>query len=307
MSTSASERWAPICEARAIQTHEEAQQRVKRNRMRQSRTWMRIQGTRSNGRGALKARSGTCARCPRREGDLARTARQGEGRGGQSLTMATLTSVRVGTPRVVGSGDEVRLTAFYKTPVEGPAEVRFDNIVGDRQADPLLHGGRDKAICVYANEHYALWANELVESSCGPGWFGENFTVAGQTESTVCIGDIYRVGTCLVEVAQPRGPCWKLAKRWNRPDLPKLTVQTGRTGWYFRVLAEGSVELHDCLILCERPHARWTIEAVNRLTYARPELRTAAELLDLGACAALSSGWRERVFEALDRLPAEGK
>jgi len=221
--------------------------------------------------------------------------------------MAKLCSVRVGRPRIVGGADDLRWTAFDKTPVEGRVEVRFNNLAGDYQADLRLHGGRDKAICVYPYEHYSQWANELAESSCGPGWFGENFTVSGQNESTVCIGDVYRVGSCLVEVAQPRSPCWKLARHWNRQDMPKLTIQTGRTGWYLRVLEEGSVFTHDPLVLCRRPKARWTIEAVNRLTYARPELRTAAELADLGACAALSSGWRERVLGAIDRLPAERK
>lgn len=268
---------------------------------------MRIQGPCRDGGGALKARSGACARRTWCERGLARIAGQGEGRGSQSLTMAQLSSVRVGTPSVVGSGDDAWLTAFYKAPVEGTVKVRFDNLRGDRQADRRLHGGPDKAICVYASEHYVLWADELAEPSCGPGWFGENFTVVGQTESTVCIGDIYRVGSALVEVAQPRGPCWKLAKRWNRPDLPKLSVRTGRTGWYLRVLEEGSVAMQDSLVLCERPHAQWTIEAVNRLTYARPTLMTAAQLRDLGTCDALSRGWRERVLEAVDRLLVQEK
>ena len=114
-----------------------------------------------------------------------------------------------------------------------------------------------------------FWRDELGVQECGPGWFGENFSVQGQSETDVAIGDTYRIGTAVVQISQPRAPCWKLGRRWNRVDMPKLVLQSGRTGWYLRVLEEGGVERGDTLALVERPFPRWTIDAVNAVAYSR--------------------------------------
>jgi MOSC domain-containing protein YiiM len=210
-----------------------------------------------------------------------------------------LFSVQVGQPRLVPDR-EPWLTAFYKTPVEGPVHLGRDNLAGDRQADLTVHGGPDKAVCVYSGDHYATWRGELAEPACGPGWFGENFTVAKQAERTVCIGDVYQVGSAVVEVSQPRSPCWKLAKRWGRLDLPKLVVRSGRSGWYLRVLEEGMIAAGQVLSLLRRPHPEWTVERVNHLMYVRGTAASEArgDRLRLAACAALSEGWRTAFLEA---------
>lgn len=215
---------------------------------------------------------------------------------------ATLCSVRVGMPRLMGSAQDAWMSSFQKTEVEGRVRVGRENLCGDQQADRTVHGGPDKAICVYPAEHYVKWSNELVEPACGPGWFGENFTVLAQDEGSVCVGDIYRVGSSLLEVAQPRGPCWKLAKRWSRPDLPMLCIQTGRTGWYLRVRQEGHLAAADEFVLCERPHPECTIARVNRVMYAPPEARDRSEVQFLAGCAALAPGWRNRLSDIAERL-----
>src|SRR5579864_7292922 len=96
-------------------------------------------------------------------------------------------------------------------------------------------------VCVYATEHFEAWRTELGKPDIGPGAFGENFSVRGQIESSVCVGDVYRVGSATVQVSQPRGPCWKVGRRWNRPDLARRIRETGRSGWYLRVLSPGLV------------------------------------------------------------------
>ena len=126
---------------------------------------------------------------------------------------------------------------------------------GNAQADLKNHGGPDKAVCCYSAEHYPDWRNTLglSEDEFGYGAFGENFTLSGFTEDAVCLGDIYTVGTAKVQVSQPRMPCWKVGRRWERPDLPGEMTATGRTGFYLRVLEEGEVGAGDTLTLQTAP------------------------------------------------------
>jgi MOSC domain-containing protein YiiM len=145
--------------------------------------------------------------------------------------------------------------------------LRTANLDGDEQADLRVHGGPGKAVCVYSADHYPAWRQELGLASMEPGAFGENFTVSGHTESDVCIGDIYRIHEAIVVVSQPRTPCWKLARRWNVPDLPRRFLRSGRTGWYLRVAQEGHVQRDAVFELLARPYPKWTIAHVNEVTY----------------------------------------
>lgn len=211
------------------------------------------------------------------------------------MAHARISSIQVGRPREITGGGDPWFSAFFKAAVTGPVALAEENLAGDEQADRSCHGGPDKAVCCYAVEHYPKWRRELGEDACGPGWFGENLSIDGQNEDTVCIGDVYRIGTARVEVSQPRGPCWKLGRRWRRLDMVRLTRQSGRTGWYVRVLTLGQLTAGDEITLETRPFPRWTIDTVNRLTYAderaRRELHAARRAL--AACPALSSAWRE--------------
>jgi MOSC domain-containing protein YiiM len=207
-----------------------------------------------------------------------------------------LDSVQVGQP-VRQEVPEPWVTAFYKHAVSGPVRLSRTGLIGDQQADLTVHGGPDKAVCVYAGEHYGAWHAELGDP-CGPGWCGENFTVRGQVEATVAIGDTFQIGTARVQVSQPRSPCWKLARRWNRLDMVKRVVDSGRTGWYLRVLEQGEVEAGDELHLIDRPFAHLTIALANDVMYARvvPE-RAAHRRAELAACPALSDAWRSEFRE----------
>jgi MOSC domain-containing protein YiiM len=205
--------------------------------------------------------------------------------------MATLAAVFVGRPRVFGADGRRWVSSILKNRIDGPVAVRFENLCGDEQADRAVHGGPDKAICVYAAAHYSLWRSELGLDGCGPGWCGENFSIGGQIEADVCVGDVFAVGSAIVQVSQPRGPCWKLARRWNRQDVVKRVVLSGRTGWYLRVLQPGAVEAGQALTLVERPCPDWPIERVNAVSYAR-EPRW-ADRVALAACTQLAAAWRE--------------
>src|ERR1041385_826604 len=127
------------------------------------------------------------------------------------------------------------------------AGVRSDPLAnpqfrGDRQADLSVHGGPDKAVYVYPAEHYAYWHRELPDMTLPWGMFGENLTTEGlQEDDTLQIGDRFRVGSAELGVPQPRLPCFKLGLKFGRNDMVKLFLASGRTGFYFKVIAEGEV------------------------------------------------------------------
>lgn len=182
------------------------------------------------------------------------------------------------------------VTGFYKTPAAGRVYATSTHLEGDGQADLKVHGGPDKAINVYPADHFAYWREDLgLEMTAGA--FGENFTTSGALEDEVCIGDVYRIGEVVVEVTQPREPCWKLARRWRTKDLAARVEKTGKTGWYFRVLKEGWVEASVDLILVERPYPQWTIAKANEVMHQRKQDWAAA--LALSECPAISAIWRE--------------
>jgi MOSC domain-containing protein YiiM len=211
--------------------------------------------------------------------------------------VARLASIQVGTPawRESAGGRRWR-SAFFKEPLAGPVELRLTNLSGDRQADLSVHGGPDMAVLCYALDHYPAWRREL-GLPAGPGGFGENFTISGQEERSVCIGDVYEVGEALVQVSQPRGPCWKISERWERPELLRRVEESGRHGWYLRVLREGMVEAGLDLRLMERPHPEWTVRRASDVYRARR--REPAGAAELARCQALAVGSRRRLERAV--------
>jgi MOSC domain-containing protein YiiM len=183
-------------------------------------------------------------------------------------------------------------TGFFKEAVTGLIRLSTLGLDGD-QHHFYKHGGPDKALLAYSAQHYPRWEAELGLSSMPYGGFGENFTIDGLAETSVCIGDRYAVGLVEVEVTQPRQPCSNLVRRWNRRDMAKLVQNTRRPGWYLRVLKEGYVESGLPVVLLDRPYPQWTIGRAIDIMSARSRDREAA--LQLGACPALSSGWREQL------------
>jgi len=160
--------------------------------------------------------------------------------------MAHLLSVNVGRPRPVDTGRRTVLTAIWKAPVEGRVAVRGINVDGDQQADRSVHGGPDKAVYAYAIEETREWEGELGRQ-LGPGAFGENLTLEGIDVSGALVGERWRVGTTLLEVVQPRLPCFKLGLRMADPSFVKRFGQASRPGAYLRILEEGELGAGDAV------------------------------------------------------------
>jgi len=221
-----------------------------------------------------------------------------------------LVSIQVGMPRTMGSEaahdpmDRPWTTGFFKEVVSGHRRVHSHGIKGDGQADQVHHGGVDKAICVYPSEHYEAWSQEL-NVALPTGAFGENFTSVGMVESDVCIGDVFACGGLVLQVSQPRQPCWKLARRWRIKDLAARVESTGLTGWYFRVLAEGQVCAGDCLERMENPNPRWSIAEANAVMHHRKSDLHAARAL--AQCAGLSASWNASLMHRVQNFPESSR
>jgi len=185
----------------------------------------------------------------------------------------TLIAIHVGLPRrhETTSAEDPRerswYSAIYKEVVNGPVLLGETNLEGDRQADLRVHGGPNRAALCYSAEHYARWQAELPETDWRPGMFGENFTISGLEEATVCMGDVYAIGEVRVQVSQLRGPCFKLARRVGRPDMVERVLETGRSGWYVRVLTPGLVAARQAVVLESREEGAPTMLAVHAASH----------------------------------------
>lgn len=160
---------------------------------------------------------------------------------------------------------EVR-TGIGKRPVPGPLRLGEHGFDGDGVADTKNHGGPDKAVCAYSLDHYPYW-EEVLGVKLPPAAFGENLSVTGLKEEDVCLGDVFQLGTALVQISQPRQPCRTLATRYGRGDLVKLVVDSGFTGLYFRVLKEGTVKPGSSLTLKERDPNKISVAFTNNILH----------------------------------------
>jgi MOSC domain-containing protein YiiM len=189
--------------------------------------------------------------------------------------VGVLQTLQVGTPTQYGrAGADNPMerrwkTSFFRVPTTQPRWLFTTHLEGNAQTDTKNHGTPSQTVLLYAAAHYPLWQHELQRPEIGPGGFGENFTVDGLTEETVCIGDIYAVGEARICVTEPRYPCWKIERRWSMPGLTARVAETGRTGWYCSVRREGMIEPGLTIFLVERPYPELTIALANDLAHGR--------------------------------------
>jgi len=216
-----------------------------------------------------------------------------------------LVSIQVGLPETrgeAGATDPMHVqwtSAFVKEQVAGRVFLSRTGLAGDGQADLEVHGGPERAVLAYAAAHYPLWRKELEMPGLPHGAFGENFTMAGLDETTVCLADTLAIGEAVVQVSIPRGPCWKIARRWQRADLLQRVVENGRTGWYLRVLEEGAVWAGATGRWLDRPCAGFSIA---RMVEARHSPVAPLEDLEwLANCEWLEHARRERFAQMAAR------
>lgn len=215
-----------------------------------------------------------------------------------------LLAVLAGKARPFGPRGEP--SAIVKVPCREAVCIGTSGLAGDEQGDRTHHGGPEKAVHQYAFEHYAEWKRELPangEHFDRPGTFGENFSSLGMTEASVCIGDVFRAGTVVLEVSQARQPCWKLDARTGLRGMAARVQQTGRTGWYYRVLSPGSVREGDALELLRRPNPDWPLARL--LHYMYVDMLNADALTEIAALPTLARSWRHLAEARLRRNAVE--
>jgi MOSC domain-containing protein YiiM len=208
-----------------------------------------------------------------------------------------LLSLNVGLPRQVNFQNEIVTTGIFKEPVSGPLKLQKLNLDGDKQADLTVHGGADKAVYAYPEEHYSYWNNKLPGMPLPWGMFGENFTTQGLLEEMVNIGDQFQVGTAKVVATQPRMPCYKLGVKFGRMDIIKKFLASGLTGIYFKVMKEGELEQGDEIKLIKKDENKVTIKDIYRL-YAvdKNDIQTMERAIRVKD---LPNGWKLHFIEQL--------
>ena len=209
-----------------------------------------------------------------------------------------------------------------KRVVDQPLMLGPEGFEGDEQADRRVHGGPEKAVHHYPRDHYAAWRAELglggretgvshprtpvgyLDMTEGggrldaPGAFGENISTEGMTERDVAVGDIFRLGGAMVQVSQGRQPCWKLSRRFGVSDMARRVQESGRTGWYYRVLQPGLVAPGNRIELIDRLAPDWSLHRLWHALYV--DRLNLAELQGIAALEVLAEGWRRYAIRRLE-------
>jgi len=207
-------------------------------------------------------------------------------------------SLNIGLPKKeIFHGKEI-VTGIRKKPVSGPCALGESGFEGDGVGDRKNHGGPDKAVCVYSFDYYFYW-NTVLGTKLIPAAFGENLSVSSLREEDVCIGDVFQLGDAVAQISQPRQPCSTLAALHGRNDMVKLVVDSGRTGFYFRVMKKGMVKKGDVLMLKVRDPLGISVSFANHIYHHdRGNCEAIKQVL---AVSALSNSWQRSLHELLEK------
>jgi MOSC domain-containing protein YiiM len=217
----------------------------------------------------------------------------------ESVVLGRVVSVNVGRPQTVEWFGRQVTTAIWKAPVEGAVLVRGFNLDGDAQADHRVHGGYDKAVYAYALQDYQWWSQQL-GFPLAPGTFGENLTTEGIDLAAAFVGERWHVGSAVLEVSEPRLPCFKLGIRMGDSSFVDRFDTAARFGTYLRIVGDGQLSAGDAIT---RMHLTTGQVAIADLAAAhhRP---TPALLGRIAASAEVPESWRVKAQRALPRHPA---
>ena len=212
------------------------------------------------------------------------------------MTLWTIEAVCAGSARPFNGAE---MSAIQKCPQEGPVQIHSEGLAPDEQADRRVHGGPEMALHLYPLDHHDWWRGEIGDHPAldEPGGFGSNLGLRGLTEDQVHIGDRFACGTALIEVSQPRQPCWKIEHRFGHKGMVAAIIKTGRCGWYFRVIEPGEVQAGDSLERVAVGAAGWSVARVFRALVAGKA--SPAELAELAALEPLTPRLRERAAAKL--------
>jgi MOSC domain-containing protein YiiM len=210
-------------------------------------------------------------------------------------------AISVGQPVAVQWDGREIMTSIYKSAISTPAQVRTNNIEGDRQADLTVHGGRDKAVYAYSHDTYSWWEKELNLKSLPFGSFGENLTTDHLDETKIFVGDIFEVGSCQLEAVQPRVPCFKLGIKFGDQGIIQTFNDFHRCGVYFRVKKEGVIQAGDSFKLIGSEKIKAPISELFQFIKDRG-VTTKARAQELAQIQSLNEKWKNK-FTQISQLP----
>lgn len=199
---------------------------------------------------------------------------------------------------VLYNGKEVK-TGIFKVPTDDEVSIETLNIIGDEQADLVNHGGEHKAVYAFSHNHYDYWKDALDNTELTNGSFGENFTVSNLSEEDIKIGDQFRFGTALLEVSQPRVPCFKLGIALNNKNAVKLFTKNYCTGVYFRVLESGVAKSGDVISIEKRATHNITVKNLFQAYFDRSYVGIESLFSEAIALKELAPEWKEKLVKRL--------
>jgi MOSC domain-containing protein YiiM len=214
-----------------------------------------------------------------------------------SISACQIASIFVGGPKTLTDARGEWRSSIARDRVHGTAQLEIRGFVGDQATQPY-HGSPELAVCIYSLAHYHFW-NKTLGMTMQPGGVGENLTFDGWDDSSICVGDVLRVGTARIQVSAPRSPCATQARYVGRPDWVQLTIQELRTGMYARVLDAGTLTAGDPVVLEARPNPGLTVRDLNACFYHTYDAVLASQFV---AADGLMEWWKQRLREKANDL-----
>ena len=190
-------------------------------------------------------------------------------------------------------------TGIFKSVTDNEIVITKTNIIGDEQADLVNHGGEHKAVYAFSSDHYEYWKKELKNEKLSFGMFGENFTISNLSEKDIHIGEQFRIGTALLEVSQPRVPCFKLGIALDNKSILKLFTQHHCTGVYFRVIEPGIVKKDDELIIEKEVEHNISIKKLFQAYFDKSYIDYESVLSEAYSLKELAPEWKEKIRKKL--------
>ncbi|SHE22965.1 MOSC domain-containing protein [methanotrophic endosymbiont of Bathymodiolus puteoserpentis (Logatchev)] len=206
-----------------------------------------------------------------------------------------LLSVNISKATEVEYQGKIISTGIFKKPITTPLLISKENLQGDQQVDLKNHGGEHKAIYAFSSDHYPYWSNVLKNTQLTAGIFGENLTISGFDESSLCIGDHISIGQCVLEVSQPRIPCFKLGIALQNKDMPRLFIEHFATGIYLRVLQEGLIETGNKVEVIKKGKLKLSVQSVFRAYFDKAYLESIPVMEKALQVPELAPEWRKKL------------
>lgn len=213
-----------------------------------------------------------------------------------------LLSINTTLPTEIEYQGKIISTGIFKQPVTGPVFIAKDNLKGDQQADLKNHGGEHKAVYAFSSDHYPYWSKVLQNSALKPGIFGENLTISGFDEASLHIGDQLSIGQCIVEITQPRVPCFKLGIAVGNIDMPRLFIENFATGAYLRVLQEGFIEAGNAVEVIKEGQFKLSVQSVFRSYFDKQYTQSVSVMEKALQLPELSAEWRKKLSVRLSNV-----